>query len=140
MRMAAQLYTGMVLGNREETSASVCDQGSHETTVKWTGDGFLPSRSSHLVAADALLCDSTWKPVPHQNVRSGISCAPALFNSPCKKPGRVKGGNGFLHVLGGLPSVGSTNHCKPLRTQMGASVWGGKSRAHTMKHFQKKSA
>ncbi len=27
--------------------------------------------------------------------------------SPCKKPGRVKGGNGFWHVLGGLPGVRS---------------------------------
>jgi hypothetical protein len=52
-------------------------------------------------------CGSTWKPVPHQIVRCGMSCATALFNSPCKKPGRVKGGNGFLHVLGVLPVVGS---------------------------------
>ena len=39
MRMAAQLYTCMVLGNREETSASVCDQGSHDTAVNvWVTD------------------------------------------------------------------------------------------------------
>ena len=31
--MAAQLYTHMVLGSREETSASVRDQGSHDAVV-----------------------------------------------------------------------------------------------------------
>jgi hypothetical protein len=33
MRMTAQLYTFIVFENREETSASVCDQGSHDTAV-----------------------------------------------------------------------------------------------------------
>ena len=63
-------------------------------------EGSSPNRSSHLVAADALLCGSTWKPVPHQIVRCGISCAPALFNSPCKKPGRVREGMAFCMSLG----------------------------------------
>ena len=39
MRMTAQLYTGMVLGNREETAASVCDLASHNTAVNvWMTD------------------------------------------------------------------------------------------------------
>jgi hypothetical protein len=49
MRMAAQLSTCMVLGNRDETSASVCDLGSHDTAVNVEGSS--PSSSSHLVAA-----------------------------------------------------------------------------------------
>ena len=82
MRITAQLYTFMVLGNREETSASVCDQGSHDTAVNvWVTD-FCQAVRAISWQLIALLCGSTWKPVPHQIVRCGISCAPALFNSP----------------------------------------------------------
>ena len=128
MRMVAQLYTYIVLGNREETSVSVCDQGYHDTAVN--------GRVTDLPQAVRAI---SWQLMP---------CSAAVRGSqfPIKLSGAVflvrqhfsiaheksqegsKGGNGFFHVLGVLPGVGSTSHCRPLQTQMGASVWGGEIR------------
>jgi hypothetical protein len=61
MRMAAQLYTGMVLGNRDEASASVYDQGSHDTAMNvWVTD--LPQAvrviSWQMIPCCAAVCGS----------------------------------------------------------------------------------
>ena len=62
---------------------------------------------SRFVADDALLCGRTWKPVPNAHyLVQHVLCGSTLIADEKSQEGS-KGGNGFFHVLGILPAVGS---------------------------------
>jgi hypothetical protein len=96
---------------------------------------FAVEPGCRLVAADALLCGNTWKPVPNEALVK-YPCATALFNSPCQMPGRVKGREWQLACPWGLAPGRIESRRKPLQTQMGARVLGG-SPAQQVKSYKK---
>jgi hypothetical protein len=124
MRMAAQLYEHLSRWELRISRCAILSEGQHDDPDS-CGMNFYE-------AVRAIL----WQLMPCcATVRGSLFliklfCAVFLVRqhfsiAHAKSQEGLKGGNGFLHDLGVLPSVGSTNHGRPLRTQMGASMWGG---------------